>query len=104
MTGYSTSASLIRKSIVSIIHAQNQAMKSDLALHMNHSRRMADEVYNVQNKKNKSVTTTENLRKAIRTPQAELTNEAIEDIFSDNIAKGQNPSMEEIKEKGGKMN
>ena len=102
VTGHSTNTSLIRKSIVSIIHAQNPAMKSDLALHMNHSRRMADEVYNVQNKKNKSVTTTENLRKAIRTSQAELTNEAIEDIFSDNIARGQNPSMEEIKEKGEK--
>ena len=33
VTGHSTNGPLIRKSIVSIIHAQNPAMKSDLALH-----------------------------------------------------------------------
>eukprot|EP00795_Rhopilema_esculentum_P010073 gene10073-18719_t len=56
-TGKHMNASLMRKSCVSIVHNKHPELKSDLAAHMNHALKTAENTYFVEDKLKKSART-----------------------------------------------
>ncbi len=105
-TGKTMNASLMRKSCVSIVHSSLPEFKSDLAAHMNHALRTAENTYFIQDKLKKSAKTSELLRKTLRNKAKEepeheseyLENdETIDKIFCESIKNGK-ITMAEVRE------
>ena len=99
-TGKHMNASLMRKSCVSIIHSRHPEQKADLASHMNHALKTAEQTYFIEDKLNKSAKTSAFLRRTLREkskeePEAAATEECIKEIFAESIKNG-NISMAEV--------
>ena len=100
--GKHMNASLMRKSAGSAVHKSHPERKGDLALHMNHAVKTAENSYFIQDKRAKSARTAEflnaTLHARIDNPENDEEPEIChETIFADNIARKE-ITMQEVRE------
>eukprot|EP00112_Aurelia_sp_Birch-Aquarium-sp1_P015564 Seg3463.1 transcript_id=Seg3463.1/GoldUCD/mRNA.D3Y31 product="hypothetical protein" protein_id=Seg3463.1/GoldUCD/D3Y31 len=102
--GKHMNASLMRKSAVSLIHKRHPEFKADLALHMNHAVKTAENSYFIQDKRAKSARTAEFLNAALHAKATDREHEdenetevCSETIFASNIQR-RDISMQEVRD------